>query len=115
MEKIEELRIARSSAWRELGKINSMFKGIQITYLELEHQLKVARATYERIDYQLAEIDGRLERLAAAKAKEEGGKPRRKPPMPELTAEQLKLIAFELGIDLNAVSEEVNEKEVEDE
>jgi vacuolar-type H+-ATPase subunit I/STV1 len=59
---IDELRDKRKSCWAELKRINSMLQGIKITLKEIEEQYKCAKAEYEKVDYDLALVDGRLHR-----------------------------------------------------
>jgi archaellum component FlaC len=59
---IEELQNKRKSCWSELKRINSMLQGIKITLKEIEEQYKCAKAEYEKVDYDLALVDGRLHR-----------------------------------------------------
>ena len=101
-----KLKREKGIAYLELRKISSMLKGLNETRIEVESQWKAAKTNYEKIDYKLAEIDGRLEKVENGKGKQK--QPKEKPTINEsdLTEEQIMAIAAKLGITLPEVEDE---------
>jgi hypothetical protein len=73
---------------------------------EKEYLDKVKK--FKKLDYELAEIDGRLKKIPSASSKE-----RKMQKQPELSLDQLKAIAERLGFDLSAGEIEDSEEVVE--
>ena len=78
-------------------------------YFKAESDYVKKSARFRNFDYELAQIDGRLKKVAPS-----GSKKTKK--QPELTLDQLKSIAEKLGFNLNTieeVEEEVDEEVIE--
>ncbi len=65
---IATLQTRRTAAWKELVRTKDMYEGIRITYEAFLKQYEDAKAEFERADYALAEVDGRLQRIEEAKS-----------------------------------------------
>jgi hypothetical protein len=68
MDTIELLKAKRNSAYLELRKTFDMYEGIRITYEAMKKQYFDAKEAFERVDYALAEIDGRLQKVEERKS-----------------------------------------------
>jgi len=84
-----------------------------VTYANLKAQMNIAEADwlkksrrFKNLDYQLAEIDGRLKKIASADKEKKPTK------VPELTIDQLKSIADKLGFSITIEEPEEENEEV---
>jgi chromosome segregation ATPase len=108
METIEILKNKRNSAYLELRKTFDMYESIRITYEAMKKQYFDAKEAFERVDYALAEIDGRLEKVEERKSgkrdrldKEEEAKAF----IAELSPAEFRSMLAELGVTLPEVEE----------
>ena len=65
---LSTLQTKRTAAWKELVRTKDMYEGIRITYEAFLKQYEDAKTEFERADYALAEVDGRLQRIEEAKS-----------------------------------------------
>lgn len=108
MDTIELLKAKRNSAYLELKKTFNMYEGVRITYEAMEKQYFEAKEVFERADYALAEIDGRLEKVEERKSgrrnkieQEESAKQF----IEGLSPEEFKQLLQEAGVSLPEVEE----------
>jgi uncharacterized protein YbaP (TraB family) len=108
---LELLKAKRTITWKELQRTHDMFEGVRITYEAFLKQYTEAKAEFEKADYALAEVDGRLQRIEEAKS---GKKVKSRPLSKEeeareflnqLSADELASTLAELGISLPEVEE----------
>lgn len=108
---IETLQLKRTAAYKELVRTKDMYEGVRITYEAFLKQYEEAKKEFERIDYALAEVDGRLQRIEEARA----SKPSRMRKIDEaeqakqflggLSAKELEEMLLEMNITLPEVEE----------
>jgi septal ring factor EnvC (AmiA/AmiB activator) len=67
---IEKLKSERNLAWKSLSKISSMLYGLQETLNEVKIQHGISKMIYEQLDYKLALIDGRMQKIEGTETKE---------------------------------------------
>jgi uncharacterized protein YbaP (TraB family) len=108
---LELLKAKRTITWKELQRTHDMFEGVRITYEAFLKQYSEAKAEFEKADYALAEVDGRLQRIEEARS---GKKVKSRPLSKEeeareflnqLSADELASTLAELGISLPEVEE----------
>ena len=108
---LELLKAKRTITWKELQRTHDMFEGVRITYEAFLKQYSEAKAEFEKADYALAEVDGRLQRIEEARS---GKKLKFRPLSKEeeareflnqLSADELASTLAELGISLPEVEE----------
>ncbi len=108
---LELLKANRTVAWKELQRTHDMFEGVRITYEAFLKQYKEARTEFEKADYALAEVDGRLQRIEEARS----SKPKKSRTLSkeeeareflnQLSADELANMLAELDITLPEVEE----------
>jgi hypothetical protein len=83
------------------------YSNLKALYQEAEQKWLKASQTFKKLDYKLAETDGRLKKLAPA-----GDKERKTQKQPELTLTQLQAIAAKLGVSITVEEPEEDNEEV---
>ena len=92
------LRRKRQTILTQYEVLNYKIKIIKYKLYDTMAKAKDLKADYEKIDYQLAEIDGRLKREVDIKTKSQAKKKVNKETSIGLTTEQIALIASALNI-----------------
>lgn len=93
MKTIDELKEERRLRYRELCELSQQYMEMLPKFEDLRKRYEAAKEAYKNADYELALIDGRLQRVEERQ--------RKAPTKPELSEEQLLAIAKALGIELN--------------
>jgi hypothetical protein len=118
---LEELQAQRKTYWKELQTITLTLRGLEETLKEVRIQHKDALDNYSKVDYNLALIDGRAQRVAeaasAAKETTGGWKKRIKEPpsVSDLTQAQIDELLLELSPDSIHVVPEPQDVDLTDE
>lgn len=106
MNEIESLNELRKVAWKHLKSSHDLLVRAKKLANCLEHRYERDKKEYEDIDHQLALIDGRAQRVAAAAAAASAQNSKRKPkPQTDLTEDQILMVARQLGLILPEVEE----------
>ena len=96
----DELNAQRRVLWQRLKSSRSLLFRAHYLAEGLEKRYNEDKREYERIDHELALVDGRTSKLAYLESAKKRVKER------PLTTEQLKEIAAKLGIDLESLKVE---------
>jgi hypothetical protein len=83
------------------------YSNLKALYLEAEQKWLKTSQSFKKLDYKLAEIDGRLKKLPSV-----GSKERKTQKQPELTLTQLQSIAAKLGVSITVEEPEEDNEEV---
>lgn len=99
---------AQTKEARELAEEAYLtYANLKASYQKAEQEWLKTSQTFRGLDYKLAELDGRLKKLAPS-----GGVERKTQKQPELTLEQLQAIAVKLGVSITIEEPEENNEEV---
>ena len=103
-EQVNEVRKEAEKAYTKFALLKDAYKKAEKEYLT---KLNI----FKKLDYELAEIDGRLKRIPPVAERKEKKQP-------ELTLEQLQTIAAKLGVNITveeATKELIIEEEIKEE